>query len=80
LYQFRRRAIKLINNCRGISLLSISFKIFSSILSRLSPYIDEITGDQCGSRRNRSTTDQNFLHSSDSGEKLSIMRQYISYS
>jgi hypothetical protein len=31
------------------------------LLSRLSPYIDEITGDhQCGFRRNRSTTDQVF--------------------
>jgi hypothetical protein len=39
--------------------LSTSYKIVSSILSRLSPYIDEIIGDrQCGFRRNRSTTDQ----------------------
>jgi hypothetical protein len=32
------------------------------LLSRLSPYIDEIIGDdhQCGFRRNRSTTDQIF--------------------
>jgi hypothetical protein len=30
------------------------------LLSRLSPYIDEIIGDhQCGFRRNRPTTDQN---------------------
>jgi hypothetical protein len=34
------------NNYRGISLLSTSYKILSSILlSRLSPYIDEIIGD-----------------------------------
>jgi sorting nexin-29 len=48
------------NNYRGISLLSTSYKILSNIiLSRLSPYIDEIIGDhQCGFRRNRSTTDQ----------------------
>jgi hypothetical protein len=47
---------------RGISLLSTSYKILSNILlSRLSPYIDEIIGDhQCGFRRNRSTTDKNF--------------------
>jgi hypothetical protein len=31
------------------------------LLSRLSPYIDEITGDnQCGFRCNRSNTDQIF--------------------
>jgi hypothetical protein len=43
-------------------LLSTSYKIVSNILlSRLSPYIDEITGDrQCGFRRNRSLTDQIF--------------------
>jgi hypothetical protein len=62
LYQFTRRVIKLTNNYRGISLLSTSYKILSNILlSRLSPYIDEITGDhQCEFRRNRSTTDQIF--------------------
>jgi hypothetical protein len=33
-------------NYRGISLLSTSYKMLSNILlSRLSPYIDEITGD-----------------------------------
>jgi hypothetical protein len=38
---------------RGISLLLTSYKIFSNILlSRLSPYVDEIIGDhQCGFRR-----------------------------
>jgi hypothetical protein len=50
------------NNYRGISLLSTSYKILSKILlSRLSPYIDEIIWDnQCAFRRNRSTTDQIF--------------------
>jgi hypothetical protein len=50
------------NNYLGISLLSTSYKILSNILlSRLSPYIDEIIGgDQGGFRRNRSTTDQIF--------------------
>jgi hypothetical protein len=54
--------IKLTSNYRGISLLSISYKMLSNILlSRLSPYIDEIIGDhQCGFRCNRSTTDQLF--------------------
>jgi hypothetical protein len=49
------------SNYYGISLLSTSYKILSNILlSRLSTYIDEITGDhQCGFRHNRSTN-QNF--------------------
>jgi hypothetical protein len=47
------------NNYRGIS-LSTSYKFFSNILlTRLSPYVDEIVGDhQCEFWRNRSTTDQ----------------------
>jgi hypothetical protein len=50
------------SNNRGISLLSTSYKILSNILlSRLTPYVDEIIGDhQCVCRRNRSTTDQIF--------------------
>jgi hypothetical protein len=50
------------SNYQGISLLSTSFKIVSSILlSRLTLYVDEIIGDhQCGFRLNRSTTDQIF--------------------
>jgi hypothetical protein len=38
------------SNYRGITLLSASFKILSNILlSRLTPYVDEIIGDhQCG--------------------------------
>jgi hypothetical protein len=50
------------NNYRGILLLSTSYSILLNILlSRLSPYVDEIIGDhQCGFRRNRSTTDQIF--------------------
>ena len=50
------------NNYRGISLLSTSYKILTNILvSRLTPYIDDIIGDhQCGFRRNRSTIDQLF--------------------
>jgi sorting nexin-29 len=50
------------SNYRGISLLSSSYKILSNILlSRLTPYVDEIIGNhQCGFQHNRSTTDQIF--------------------
>jgi hypothetical protein len=50
------------NNYRGISLLSAAYKILSNILlARLTPYVNEITGDyQCGFHRNRSTIDQIF--------------------
>jgi hypothetical protein len=50
------------SNYRGILLLSNSYKMLSNILlSRLSPYIDEIIGDhQFGFRRNGSTTDKIF--------------------
>jgi hypothetical protein len=43
------------SNYRAISLLSTSYKFYPNILlSRLSPYVDEIIGDrQCGFRRNR---------------------------
>jgi hypothetical protein len=48
------------SNYQGISLLSTSYKILSNILlTRLTPYTDEIIGDhQCGFWRNISTTDQ----------------------
>ena len=50
------------NNYRGISRLPATYKILSNILlSRLIPYAEEIIGDnQCGFRRNRSTTDHIF--------------------
>jgi hypothetical protein len=59
------------SNYRGTSLWPTSNKILSNIfLSRLSPYVDKIIGDdQCGFRRKRSTTDQICLYSSDIGEK-----------
>ena len=43
------------NNYRGISLLPTTYKILSNILlSRFTPYAEEITGDyQCGFRCNR---------------------------
>jgi hypothetical protein len=47
------------DNYHGISLPSTSYKNLSNILSRLSPYIDEIIGDhQYGLQRNRLSTDQ----------------------
>jgi hypothetical protein len=50
------------NYYRGISLLSTSYTFLANILlSRLSPYIDEIIRDhQCGFRRIRTTRDQIF--------------------
>jgi hypothetical protein len=50
------------SNYRGISLLSTTYKILSSILlSRLAPYAEEIIGEhQCEFRHNRSTTDHIF--------------------
>ena len=50
------------NNYRDISLLPTTYTILSNILlSRLSRYTEEITGDhQCGVRCNRSTTDHMF--------------------
>jgi hypothetical protein len=59
------------SNYLGMSQLSTSYKIVSSILLRVSPYVHEIIGDhEGGFRHNRSTTDQIcFLHSSDCGER-----------
>ena len=50
------------SNYRVISLLPTTYKILSNILlSRLTPYAEEILGDhQCGFRRNRSTADHIF--------------------
>jgi len=50
------------SNYRGISLVSTAYKILSNILlSRLTPYAEETTGDNHdGFRRNRSTTDHIF--------------------
>jgi hypothetical protein len=69
-----KSVIKVINYCHRKPLLTSSYNILSNtLLSRLVPYIDEIIGDhQCGFRRNRSTTNYYFLHSSDTGEKLRI--------
>jgi hypothetical protein len=50
------------SNYKGISLLSATYKILCNVLlSRLTPYAEEIIGDhQCGFRRNRLTTDHIF--------------------
>jgi hypothetical protein len=50
------------SNYRGISLLSSTYKIlFNILLSRLTPYAEEIIGaHQCGFRRNPSATDHIF--------------------
>jgi sorting nexin-29 len=49
-------------NYRGISLLNVTYKIFTNLLTRyIQPYVEEITGDyQCGFRKGRSTTYQIF--------------------
>jgi hypothetical protein len=45
------------SNHRGISLLSTTYKILSILLTRLTPYAEEIILDhQCGFRRKGSTT------------------------
>jgi hypothetical protein len=50
------------SNYRGISLLPTKYKILSNILlSRLTPYAEEIIGEhQCGFRRTTSTTEHIF--------------------
>jgi hypothetical protein len=61
-YLFTTRMIKLGSNYGGMSLPSTSYKTLSKILlSRLSPFKDEIIGDhQCGFRHNRLTANQIF--------------------
>jgi hypothetical protein len=50
------------SNYRGISLLSVGYKIFSNILfNRLMPYVETTIGNyQCGYHQERSTIDQFF--------------------
>ena len=50
------------SNYKGISLLPTTYKILSNtLLTRLTPYTEEIIGDrQCGFRRSRPTTDHIF--------------------
>jgi len=51
------------NNYTGISFLPATYKIlYNILLSRLTPYAEEIIGDhQCGFRRNGSTADHIFF-------------------
>jgi hypothetical protein len=62
------------NNYRWISLQSDSYKIVSNVLlSSLSPYINEVVGDhQYGFRRKRINFWSDFLHSSDTREKMGV--------
>jgi sorting nexin-29 len=58
-----KQSVKLeCHNYRGISLLNVSYKIFTTLLTRwIEPYAEGIIGDyQCGFRKGRSTTDQIF--------------------
>ena len=49
-------------NYRGTKILPCMYKILSNkLLSRLTPYAEEITGDyQCGFGRNRSTAGRSY--------------------
>jgi sorting nexin-29 len=48
------------HNYRGISILNVTCKIFTNLLTRyMEPYDEEILEDyQCGFQKGRSTTDQ----------------------
>jgi hypothetical protein len=50
------------NNYRGISLLNVTYKIFTNILTEyIETYTEEFIGEyQCGFRKGRSTTDHTF--------------------
>jgi hypothetical protein len=69
------------SNYRGISLLSNLYKILSVILlAKLTPYAEEIIEDnQCGFRRNRSTTDQIFISGKYWRKSGSLMIQFIDF-
>jgi hypothetical protein len=64
-----------------MSLLSTPYKVLSNILlTRLTPYADEIIRDhQCGFRHNISMTDQIFYIWQILEKNGSIIAQYISY-
>jgi hypothetical protein len=63
LYQFTRVIKLALVIILGYHCYQLHNKILSNVFSRLSPYIDEISGNhQYGIRRNRSTTDQIFCN------------------
>jgi hypothetical protein len=68
------------SNYHGISLLSTSTKIVSSILlSQLSPSTDEFIGDQqCGFQHKRSTTDPIFCTHQILEKKMGVQRDSTS--
>ena len=68
------------NNYRGISLLLTTYKILSKILlSRLTPYAEEIIEDhQCGFRHKKSTTDHLFCIRQMLEKNGNTMKQCIS--
>jgi hypothetical protein len=69
------------SNRGGISLISTPYNnLFDTMLSMLSPYIGDITGDhRCGFRRNSSATDQISFYSSGTGGDGITMRQHVSH-
>jgi hypothetical protein len=80
LYQFIKWVIRLTVIIIKESVLA-AYKILSNILlSRLTPYVNEITGDhQCGFHYNRSTTNKFFYICQIPEKNGSIMGQCISY-
>ena len=68
-------------NYRGISRLPTMYKTLSNVLlSRLTPYAEEIIGDhRCGFRHNRSTTDHIFCICQILGKNGNTMKQCISF-
>ena len=73
------------HNYRGISLLNVSYKIFTNLLAKyIEPYVEEILGDyQGGFRKGRSTTDQIFclrmILEKAHEHKVDIHQLYIDY-
>jgi sorting nexin-29 len=69
------------NNCRGITLLDIVYKVFSNVLNERLKKITEnlLVEYQCGFRKNRSTSDQIFTIRQN-GKTLNITRTCIYYS
>jgi sorting nexin-29 len=72
------------NYC-GISLLNVTYKIFTNLLTRyIEPYVEEILGEyQFGFRKGRSTTDQIFclgiILERTCEYKVDIRQLYIDY-